>query len=152
MKTVLILVSLVVLSSLSIYAQKDNIAENLLASAILHNDPPATQDREQSLSQFLDQQLRNSTLWTDQQELNTSLAKADQIALRWSNTVENKTSYKSPYIPMLLEEMDHSTDFHQQLLAKQVPEPAHEPNLENLHGMTNSDFLKGGGLKWVIVE
>ena len=49
MKTVLILVSLVVLSSLSIYAQKDNIAENLLASAILHNDPPATQDREQSL-------------------------------------------------------------------------------------------------------
>ena len=152
MKTVLVLVSLVVLSSLSIYAQRDNMAETLLASDV-HTDPPATPDRENSLSEFLDQQLRNSSLWTDQQELNASLAEADPLVRHWSNTVEeNKTSYESPYIPMLLEEMDHHADFHQQLLAKKVLEPAHQPTLENLHGVTNSDFLKGGGLKWVIVE
>lgn len=134
MKTALALVSLVVLSSLSIYAQEDVAPDHLFASIGLYDaDPPVVSESDQDL-------IRPDA---DTDWLAESLELTVLFPAEWAyNTPDETNSYPMSTAQLMTQA---SANGH---LAKEAPYTISELDYSTLHSVTDYDYFREeGGLK-----
>ena len=132
MKTVLILVSLVVLSSLSIYAQEDMTPNRLLASVGFYNTDPPTASDQKVFQSVMDAD------WLIQPSSTTASFPVDWASNSTKNT---KDSYLKDTILRVTASPNGSA-------APKVPYSISELDYSTLHQVTDYEyFRKDGGLK-----